>query len=617
MSIATKKDRPYSEKHALTQINIGINQTVWFNYSAFTYYVDFDAIYALIDAALLSGVTAQSIVDVGGVSSDAAPLLEVASIVTCESTELSYFWDPANRALYIHLQNHDCPSMHTVVIGTVYGVANHAGTWGGTYYEPRLLSAPAIAKSKDPLFYGVIAISGWTITIDNKPDPGATTGPFDRMLEDLDVFGNRAKSLIGFDDDEYADFTVVADGFISPVETGAEQVVIGVKDLREQLRAKVPSAFFDATTYPNLEPGNIGKGIPLGYGVIKNAPVVCTNEAELPAPATFSFKICDMTNHAAIFAITTVRVDGVVKVPTATSLVNATFTLATADYDPGQEVTVDYSGYEDAGGDLISDAVSVMQDLMTTWAEIPYLSETFDQGEWETARAVAPDIGLFIADEREILDAVQDICFSAQINLIPRDDGRFTARKYNSQAAYKHEIRQDEIIIGSLSPVKADPSEVISSARVGHSKDWTEGTLQYVNDISRQAEVLLRYKRKNPQTFDTLLTSAADAQAFATYILGIGAYVARVFSLRTKMQSLGIELMDVIKCPYRRRSGVGMLGDVKAEVIGVSKNFDSMEIELTLRIMEVYPDTTYVQGGYWGDRYWGDGVWAVTQDQEV
>ena len=60
-----------------------------------------------------------------------------------------------------------------------------------------------------------------------------------------------------------------------------------------------------------------------------------------------------------------------------------------------------------------------------------------------------------------------------------------------------------------------------------------------------------------------------------------------------------------------------MLGDVKAEVIGVSKNFDSMEIELTLRIMEVYPDTTYVQGGYWGDGYWGDGVWAVTQDQEV
>jgi hypothetical protein len=617
MSIAVKKNRPFSEKHVLVELSIGQEQSVWFNYSAFTYYVDFDAIYALIDPAFLIGVSAQSVSEIGGISSDAAPLLSVGSIATCEATELSYYWDYPSKALYVHLQNGDPPSFHTLIIGVVYGVANHGGVWGTTYYAPRLISAPAISKSKDPLFFGKISIDGWSITIDNTPDPGADTGPFDRMLEDLDVFGNRIRTLAGFDDDEYSDFMLSVNGFIENVSTGEEELVIAAKDLKATLKAKVPDSFFDVVTYPNIEPGNIGKEIPLGYGVIKNAPVTCTNEAESPAPATFSFKICDMAHHAAISAITQVYVDGVAKATASTDLVNGTFTLATANYDPGQDVTVDYSGYEDALGNLIENALDVMKDLIVTWAGTAYLPETFDQSQWTATRAAVPNIGLFVEDETEIIDLIEQICQSAQVNLIVLDDGRYTARKSNDLSAWKYEVRQDEIVEDGLSPISADPTEVISSARVGHSKDWAADAWQYINDTSRQDEVLLRYKTKNPQTFDTLLTSAADAQTFATAILEAGSYVARIFSVTTKTQALGLELMDNIKCPIRRRSGKGMLGNVKAEIIGISKNFDSMEITLTCRIIEVYPDTIYVQGAWWGYRWWGYRWWEKTENQEI
>jgi hypothetical protein len=620
--IVVKKLRPYSEKHAIVQIAIGSDQTFWSNYSAFCYYVDFDAVYARVDATLLVGVSAQSITGVSGVSSDSANLLEVASIATCEATELSFYYDALNRALYIHLQYGDPPSLHKLIIGVVYGVANHAGTWGGTYYEPRLRSAPAIAKSIDPMFFCVIAIDGWLITIDNTPDPGYDVGPYDSILKDFDVFGNRVKSLVGFDGDAYADFYTTANGFIENVTSGRDELTISAKDLRRALRAKIPTAVFDVATYPNILPGNIGKYIPVGYGVIKNAPVTCTNEAESPAPVSYSFKICDTTKYA-IHAITTVYVEhaGVrtVRVPATTNLTTATFTFTVASgfYVPGDVVTVDYSGYKDALGALIQNSISVMQDLMTTWAGMVYLPETFNQGEWTTAKATAPNIGIFIDDEKEILDAIQDICFSAQVNLIPQDDGRFTARRHNPYAPYTSEIKADEILPGGLSPITADPTEVISSARVGHSKNWASDTYQYILDASKDAEVFARYKTRNQKTFDTLLTSAADAQSFATYMLAIGAYVARIFSVRTKMQHLGKELMDIVRCPYRRRSGLGMIGDVRAEVIGVSKNFDSMEIELTLRIIEVLPVTIYVQGGWYGYGWYGYNRYSKTGEQVV
>jgi len=608
MSLASVEAlKPNTKKIILVELDLGSRQRVWFNYSAFTYYVDFDAVYDRIDAAFLSGVSAQSIVSVGSVSSDAAHLAIKTSIAAVQSTELSFYWDASARRVYIHLQNGDEPSLHRITIGVVYGVTNHAGVYGGTHYEGRLREAPSISKRRDPLFFGRLAFEGGTISIDN------TDGFFDRIGEDNDVFGNSVRILQGFEGFNYSDFVRMGQGLIETIRVGRDTLEVGMVDGRKALSRRAPSNVFDATTYPNIKPGNIGKAIPLAYGVLLNVPVVCTNEAESGSPATYSFKLCDCTDHP-IDAITAVRVKGVAKTPASTDLANGTFTLATADYDPGDEVTCDFTGYEDDAGDPIDNAADVILDLLETQLGLEYDPASFDQGEWAVAEAQAADIGLFVDSPTEVYDLIEDICTSARMMFFPHDDGRFTLRKYNPNRAVSQTFEEDELL--EVPTVEYDPSEVLSSTMVGYARDWTEDQLRYLHDTSQEATVFEAYKVYREETFDTLLTSSADAQDYSDDIMLLSSGVMRRLTAKFKLQPLEREIMDFVDIPILRRDGSG-LGTVKAEILGITKDLLAAEITLDCRIVEVYPETIYVQGGYWGEDYWGDELWGATYQEVV
>jgi hypothetical protein len=608
MSLASVEAlKPNTKKITLVELDLGTRQKVWFNYSAFTYYVDFDAVYDRIDPAFLAGVSAQSIVSVGSVSSDAARLASKSSIAAVESTELSFYWDASTRRVYIHLQGGGEPSLHRITLGVVYGVANHAGVYGGTYYEGRLKSAPAISKRRDPLFFGRLSFEGGQITIDN------TDGFFDRIGEDNDVFGNSVRILQGFEGFDYTDFVRMGQGLIETIRVGRDTLEVGMVDGRKALSRRAPSRVFDVATYPNIKPGNIGKAIPLAYGVLLNVPVVCTNEAETGSPATYSFKLCDCTDHP-IDAITAVRVNGVAKSTASTDLANGTFTLATADYDPGDEVTCDFTGYEDDAGDPIENAADVILDLLETQLDLEYDPATFDQGEWAIAEAQAADIGLLVDSPTEVYDSIEDICASARMMFFQHDDGRYTLRKYNPNRSVSQAFEADELL--EVPTVEYDKSEVLSSIMVGYARDWAEDQLRYLNDTSHEAAVFEAFKSRPSDTFDTLLTSTADAQDYADDVMLLSSVQMRLFTAKFKLQPLEREIMDFVDIPVVRKSG-GFLGLVKAEILGITKDLLAAQIELECRIVEIYPETVYVQGGYWGEDYWGDEVWGATYQEVV
>ncbi len=608
MSLASvEAQKPSTKKLTLVELDLGQRQTVWFNYSAFTYYVDFDAVYDRIDPAFLAGVVAQSIVSVGSVSSDAAHLAGKSSVAAVESTELSFYWDPSARRVYIHLQNGNEPSLHRVVIGVVYGVSNHAGVYGGTYYEGRLKGAPSVSKHRDPLFYGRIAFEGGRIAIDN------TDGFFDRIGEDNDVFGNSVRILQGFEGFDYADFARMGQGLIETIRVGRDLLEVEMVDERKKLSRRAPSRVFDAATYPNIKPGNIGKPIPLAYGVILNAPVLCTNEAESPAPATYSFKLADCTDHG-IHAITEVRVNGVVKATASTDLAAGTFTLAAADYSPGDKVACDFTGYEDDSGDPIANAADVILDLLETQLAMDYDAASFDQAEWAIAAALAPDIGILVDDPTEVYDITEDICASSLLVFFQHDDGRFTLRKYTPYRAVVQKFSADELL--EVPIVEYDQSEVLSSTMIGYAKDWDEDQHRYLHDTSQEATVLESYKVYREKTFDTLLTSAAAAQAFSDDIMLLSGNVMRRFTAKFKLQPLEREIMDFVDIPVVRQGG-GFLGVAKAEILGITKDLLAAGTSLECRIVEIYPETVYVQGGYWGEDYWGDELWCATYQEVV
>lgn len=608
MSIADPTLATDSRKIILVELDIGQQQVIWFNWSAFTYYVDFDAVYDLIDPAFLVGVSAQDIDTVGSVASDAAQLLKAASVAQVEGQENTFYWEAASRRVYIHLVAGDEPSLHRLVIGAVYGVANHAGVYGGTLYEGRLKSAPSLARRRDPLFWGRIEFGGGAYQFDNAD------GAYDRLAEDWDVFGNAIRSFLGFDDEPRSAFRQLCTHTVGTVRIGQAIMEVEAADSRRYLVTRIPDKQFTVAVYLNLKPGNEGKAISVAYGVLRNVPIMCTNEAESPAPATFNFKVCDCIYHG-IKAIDAVRVDGVTVTPTSTDLVNGTFTLATADYDPGQKVTADVQGYKDAGGNLIANALDVIADILACWGGIAYSSASYDQAAWAAARAAAPDVCWWSDEPTEISEIIEDICATVRGLFLIDRLGRFTFRIPNPAAYPVQQIESWELL--EEPAISYEPAETVGVVRVGYSPDWAEDERKYLRDDSRREAVLVRYKVAPERTFDTLLTTAAAAQAFATAVLDQAEWINRPLPLRLKLQDKQRELGDVVQVALKRRGGGEFIGTAKAEVIGVEYDLLAAEQILDCRVVEFVAPSVYVEGEFYGDRFYGDSYYGTSGDQEV
>jgi len=594
-----------SKKIILVELDIGQQQSVWFNYSAFTWYVDFDAVYDTIAPEFLGGVSAQDIDSVGSVSSDAAALRAAYSVAAVQAEENTFYWDPGSRRVYIHLVNGDEPSLHRIVLGVVYGVANHGGVYGGTLYESRLLSAPRIGKSRDPLFWGRIRFAGGTVSIDNAD------GHFDSMAEEQDVFGNSARILLGFDQEDRAEFRTLYTGTIGAIRIGTDTLEVDIVDPRRYLASRVPDQVFRVADYPNLKSSNEGKSIPIGYGALRNVPAVCTNEEESPAPAAYSFKLFDMSHHAAMHEITTVYVEGAAKAPASTDLSEAGFTLAAADYSPGQKVTVDCQGYENGDGNLIENALDVIADILEQWLEIPYSATAYDQGAWAAARLLAPDIGYYGDRPTEVSEIIEDIAATSRGLFLVDRLGRFSFRIPNEASYPVQEIQGHELL--EAPAVEYEPEETLGVVQVGYSRDWSSGEYLYLRDDSLRAQVLERYKIAPEKTFETLLQDAAAAQAFAEALLVSGGKVARQVSARLKLSGSQRELGDIIQVALTRRAGDAFIGTMKAEVIGVSYDLIAAEQELRLRVIEILPPPgAYVEGEFYGDSFYGDSTYGTS-----
>lgn len=577
--------KPSSKKVVIVELDIGNLQDFWANWRAGCWVVNFSLDYDSdpeIADAFLNTLTVHEVINIGSVLSDGVQLTLVSSTAEVQSNEQSFYWDADTKDLYIHLENGDEPSLHSVNVGEVIGIANFAGTHNTQPYESRLVGLPSVSKSRDPLFYGKISFDGGNVTVDNRD------GEFDRRGESWDIFGNAARILVGFDELGYADFEKAFTGYIEGVRIGPENMEAQLIDRRKSLSKKIPDAVFDQTTYPNLKDENVGKTIPVGYGVMLDVPAVCTNEEE-SSPSTYAFKLFDMRYHDAINEITAVYVDGAEVTPDSTDLVNATFELLDADYDPGDTVTVDCKGYEDMTGALIENALDIIKDLLTIYFPIYYTATYFNTSEWETAEALAPDINLFVEKPTEIIELIEEISTSVFGLFIIQDNGLYTYRIYDADREISQFISRDELL--EVPVVEYDPTEVLTSTYVGYAKRWNEDDSPYLHDTSQEQDIFERFKVKREETFDTLLTNSTDAQTFSDRVLALSGDVRRIFTIRTKWQTIQREIGDFVRVDvYRRKSA--MLGVCKAEVIGIDKNFLDMEVILTCRLIEVYGNRT-------------------------
>ncbi len=572
----------FSKKIVLGEIDLKQLQVLWFNYTANVWYVDFENIYERIAATFLFGSYVQAISRVGSIFVDGVAILSVASEALVISTNLSFYFNVSHRRLFIHLDNGNEPSLYSIKLGVTSGVSNIAGVYDNVYYEPRILRLPVITKSKDPLFYGRVAMSSGVFAVNN--DDGA----YDHIGENQSaLFGSEFRLLQGFDDDAYASFTRMATRMVQNCRITRDGAEFDVLDKRTGLSVSVPYNVFSSTVYPDIELNDIGKPIPLTYGIIYKAPVVCTNQLEAGGPAQYHFKAADTTGAGhSIQSIDYVYVKGISVAFSNVSLANATFDVASGVYTPGDEVWVSMHGFTD-GVDLITNAADIILDLLNTWLGIAYIAANFNLVEWAAVTALLTatfpgGIGLFIDSPTEVWAIAEQICASCALNLIPQDDGKFTLRMYDAARAVSQVFDSDEIM-GTPS-YEYDASQVISYTNVGYAQTWHNGNYRHLMDMTQDAAIFAIYNKHKLGTFETLLTTAADAQTFSTLMLSVQGAALRKFTLRFKMQPFDREVMDFIDANLMRISKM-MLGWVRAEVLSKTVTA-SKEVVLGCRIVQ-------------------------------
>ena len=500
----------------------------------------------------------------------------VSSLATLRSTNKSFYYDAATTIIYVHFDAFDPPDVFTnKKIGVTTGFSTRAIYLDDNYYEERLKSAPRISFSKDPLFWGILRFSENTIDLLNGD------GYFDDFVQ-LDIYGQPARVKFGSPDLDYADFRTLFTGYVEKFSVDAERFSVSVADDRKKLSRKLPVNYWDDTTYSDIKPSNVGKPIPLAWGDIRNAPVVCTNEDEAGTPASYSFKICDTTNHA-IDAITTVYVNGVEVTPDSTTLATATFVLLTADYDPGDKVTVDFTGYEDGGGDPIENALDVIVDILDDYAGVTYSADTFDTTEWAAAQALVYDVGLFVSKQKSIVNLIEDICTSVAGSFLVQNDGKYTFKITDDDAAAVMTILQDEQFGDPSVDFKTD--EFLTSAIIEYNEDQEEDEYEQYPDTSRESDVFDRYQRYRERSFDTVLVTSAAAALLASGILDVSEEIPILFKIVTTMKATTLEISDNIVMQIDRVTRE-WFGNQKCELVGIDYDLNAMRVELTGRRIE-------------------------------
>jgi hypothetical protein len=616
-TFATLKDKPISQKIVLVEIDLPQDQEIFLNYEAGIWFYQFFWNAATITGSDgLIGYYEGEIPEVNAIGSlkvNNESYTQVSEIQDVRDNNKSFNFDRGTQRLYIHFDGYEPPLDKVVTLGLTSGFSNSPQIVDGRpklsyyndiFYAPRIKSIPQINKQKDPLSYGLIAFQGGNIELDN------TDGYFDDFVEN-DIFGQPVRILIGFDDLDYAQYRKVFTGYIEDFTVTRTSFSITAQDKRKSLSRELPTNRFTVADYSDLNEDSVDKPKPLAWGAVRGAPCVCLDEDG--APANYSFMFLDTTNHPAN-ALTAAYVDGEAVAIASSDLSAGTFTIASANYTPGQEVTADFTGFEDDDGNAIVNGLDVILDILEHYDSKSFIDENFNISEWNSETLRAANIALWIGDgeELKISEAIEKICVSLWGIFLVQDDGLFTFRSYYDSRAITRNILSDEWI---GDPKISYPSEYyLTSAKIQYDKHISGGNYKSFVNKDYEADTWEIYKVYIEKELETLLASSSDADNLSERVLLISKQIYKNVVRKTKTQHIDLDLMQFVVCEHSRPFLDAPDWGVY-EIIGIQKNLSSFEVTLTLRYVEDYtwPESpSYVQGIIWFDKIFGDKIHAVT-----
>jgi hypothetical protein len=249
-------------------------------------------------------------------------------------------------------------------------------------------------------------------------------------------------------------------------------------------------------------------------------------------------------------------------------------------------------------------ALEAIEEILLDNYDIPYNGLYFNQTTWEEARPLAYNVTINMQTAESAIEVIEKICQSTFGLFLVDPDGKYSFKIIRPGNAATFEIPEYDIMNNPVASY--DPSEVITSVKVGYAKDWTLGessAYTYYTDTSEEAEIFARYKTYNQKTFNTVLPTLADAQLFSSVILDYAGTVRPTLDIEVPIKYYYVDVGDFGNIEINRSNAV-WFGLRKCEVLGKTYNLDRNTI--TLKIKKY--------GGELSFRVTTDGEYRLTTD---
>ncbi len=609
MAYSTKIKEPSQDPIVLFEVDLPLENTLWINEGAGLWKKNLTpgtvTVTGSNDEEGYYGTQNTTIYFIQSMRVNNQIFSKMSSWANMEAQNKSFYYDQSITTIHAHFDQFNPPYVYeNIILGATKGFCNRVdpandGLYNNVVYDPRIISVPDVERKKDFLFFGLLQYTGGTVVLQN------IDGELD-SLRDANLMSQASRFLAGFAGDAYSDFKLFDGFFVDDYSFNFDEFRLEIVDIRKRLSRTLPVAQFDATTYPDIDPKNVGENIPMPIGQVYDAPAICTNDEEAGSPATYTFKLAYIgTDNFTQYGVKAgqtivVRVDGADSLDTvALDAATGTFTLkvltldgndawVSGDYDPKKhkgKVAVDFIGYVDNGNDAIENNLDVLKLVVSEFLGIVYIGDNYNTTEWAAEAAGVFDIGIFINDDLEVSELIEMCCTTEDGVYLIQDDGKITFKTSDTSKAISLTIYDDEIPEDVLPEIDPRTQEYLSSVIIAYAKQYKEKRfLKQLNNTYEQ-EVLNNYGRYKQRTIETLLTNSTDATAKAEAIMLSSKTIPIIVGIQTGLQTSELEIFDTINAEIDRPDKA-LFGMAKYEVLGVSKRLMDGAVDLTLKYVE-------------------------------
>lgn len=358
-------------------------------------------------------------IDISSVLENGTAYTEKASINDVESNASTFYFDYANRKLYVHTSAGNAPINYQIDAGfwlyfTNYRRGLATGDFNSNNYLPLISRSdiPDVSQEVKSLYEGSLSMTTGSVSIMN-PKVGSSHY-FDKIYKRYKWENSRVILKAGGPGFTYSQFQTIMTGVIEGKYIDDVKLTLELTDFREGVWRSIPIAECWSDEYPNLDDSGKGRKKPFGYGSVTSAQALLVD--------TTSKKY--LFHDGRVKTVTSVKVNGGSALTEGTDyFINyrkgivefaEAYSVTSSDV-----VTVTFQGaMEEYGTDLIEDGAEIFIDILTR-----FLGLTVDDLDLDSIYYVKKNSGKTLAgylyEEKSSNDVIKTIeqsllCFSRQ-----------------------------------------------------------------------------------------------------------------------------------------------------------------------------------------------------------